>query len=92
MGNNLAINEAVAGTMNKRHIISGAIILAVVVAAVVTWRHVEKSAQPGAALTSTTTAPKVIAPAREIPPDVSQNMQTALAERQKKLEQLIPSK
>lgn len=78
--------------MNKHRIISGTIILAAIVAAVVTWRQMEKAAQPGAAITSTTTMPKVIAPAREIPPDVSHDMQAALAARQQKLEQLAKSK
>jgi len=78
--------------MSNKATILGAIILAAAVAAIVAWRHFDSVAQPGAGIMSTTTAPKVIAPAREIPPDVSQNMQTALAERQKKLEQLIPSK
>lgn len=76
--------------MNKRRIISGAIILAVVVAAVVTWRQVEKATQPGAVLTSTT--PKVVAPAHEIPSDVNANMEAALAAREQKLQQLNKSK
>jgi hypothetical protein len=75
--------------MNKNRLIAAAIISAAAVAAVVTWRHVEKSAQPGAAITSTT--PKVIAPAHDIPPDVTANMQATLAARQQKLQQLAKS-
>jgi hypothetical protein len=42
--------------------------------------------QPSAAITSS--EPKIIAPAHIIPSDVSQNMQEALAEREKKLQEL----
>jgi hypothetical protein len=74
--------------MNKYRIISGVIILAAAVAAVVAWQHFDKVAQPAAALTSTANTPKVIAPARQIPPDVNANMQAALAAREKKLQAL----
>jgi hypothetical protein len=76
--------------MNKNRILTGLIILAVVVATVVTWRHMQKTAQSGAGLTSTT--PRVIAPAHVIPPDVSENMQEAVAEREKKLQELSQNK
>ena len=78
--------------MNRYSIIPVTIFLAVAVAAAVTWHWIGNVRQPGAAITSITTGPKVIAPAREIPPDVSQNMQAALAARQQKLEQLSKSK
>jgi hypothetical protein len=80
--------------MNKNRIISGAVILIVASFAIVAWLHVTKTAHPSAGITSAPSAaiqPKTIAPAHVIPADVSKNMQAALAERQKKLQELSQS-
>jgi hypothetical protein len=72
--------------MNKKRIIAGAIFLAMAVVTVVVWLCVEKVRQPDAVITTAVImSPKAIAPAREIPSDVSQNMNEVLAEREKKL-------
>ncbi len=80
----------------KTRILAGSIILAVALATVVGWMHIEKAAHPNTAITSipasVTMPPKTIVPARVILADVNQNMQAALAARQQKLAQWAKGK
>jgi len=69
--------------MHKNRIIVGIILLA---AAIGAWLLIGNVRQPSMAITCS--EPKIIAPAHIIPSDVSQNMQEALAEREKKLQEL----
>jgi hypothetical protein len=75
-------------------IITTVAVFIIAVAAVMAWQHKAKIAQPSAAFTMPASVPpKTLGPAYVIPPDVSQNMQAALAEREKKLAELSqPSK
>lgn len=76
--------------MNKKWIrweTTLAFAFAIIVAVVLVWSYIKKSGQPNAG-SNPVPQTTVIAPVRQIPTEVTQNMQEALAEREKKLQEL----